>query len=319
MSIYHHWKNTFRIAAVGTAMSLAFAGSAMAQQCPDWQLGGIPITTDSETAWVPQQYPLFAGGGLDLAACSSVDGVGRVTPAPNFTLQYDALTLGRDLEFRVETDCDTTLLINDSTGAWHFNDDANGTLQPAIRLAGAPSGQYDIWVGTYGGSSCQATLVAETFPPSGGSSGGTPTQPAAPVCPEWSLGGTEVQLTAGGTETQQTTAGGTVDLFSDSCEMEAHGYVSQAPNFSLYYDPQDQTGPLNISVSGDCDTTLLVNDPTTAWLFNDDATDLQPALQIGGAQAGRYDIWVGTFGAPTCSASITMSAGSAPASPQSGK
>ena len=319
MTVYHYFKQSFMMAAAGAAVSVAFAGAAAAQQCPDWQLGGIPITTDAETAWVPQQYPLFAGGGLDLGACDSVEGVGRVTPAPNFTLQYDALTYGRDLEFRVETDCDTTLLINDSTGEWHFNDDANGTLQPAMRLPNAPSGQYDIWVGTFGSSSCQATLVAESFPPGDGSSGGTPTQPAAPVCPEWSLGGTEVQLMAGGTDTQQTMAGGNVDLFTNACDMQAHGYVSQAPNFSLYYDPQGQTGPLNISVSGDCDTTLLVNDPTTAWLFNDDANALQPALEISDAQAGRYDVWVGTYGASTCSASITMSAGAAPAAPQSGK
>ncbi|WP_068296574.1 hypothetical protein [Pararhodobacter sp. CCB-MM2] len=318
MSLYQNFKQGFLIAAAGAAFSTAMAGAAAAQQCPDWQLGGIPITTDAETAWVPQQYPLFAGGGLDLNACGTVQGVGRVTPAPNFTIQYDAMTFGRDLEFRVETECDTTLLINDSTGQWHFNDDANGTLQPAMRLPAAASGQYDVWVGTFGSQSCQATLVVESFPPAGGSTGGG--TPAAPTCPEWSLGGAEVRLNGGGTETRQVVAGGSVNLFDDQCGMQAHGYVAQAPDFSLYYDPAGSTAPLNISVQGQCDTLLLVNDPTTAWLFNDDATDLQPALEIADAQAGRYDIWVGTFGANTCQSSITISAApQAPAAPSNGK
>ena len=90
MSIYTRFKQGFLIAAAGGAVSVGLAGAAAAQQCPDWQLGGIPISTDAETAWTAQQYPLFAGGGLNLANCGSVQGVGYITPAPNFTLQYDA-------------------------------------------------------------------------------------------------------------------------------------------------------------------------------------------------------------------------------------
>lgn len=313
MSFMQTFKNGFLIAAAGAAMTTAFAGAASAQQCPDWQLGGIPITTDAETAWVPQQYPLFAGGGLDLSACTSVQGVGRVTPAPNFTLQYDARNMGRDLELRVQTDCDTTLLVNDSTGQWQFNDDANGTLQPSLRLANAPSGQYDIWVGTFGSQSCQATLVAETFAPGGGSNNGG--APATPTCPDWSLGGAEIRMNGGATERRDVTAGGSVNLFDNQCGVQAHGYVAQAPDFSLYFDPAGQVSTLNISVQAQCDTTLLVNDPSTAWLFNDDATDLNPALTIGDAQAGRYDIWVGTFGDQLCPSTITISA-AAPMAPQ---
>jgi len=318
VSIYQNFKHGFLVAAAGAALSVAAAGSAAAQQCPDWQLSGIPITTDAETSWVPQQYPLYAGGGLDLSLCTTlqgnggpVQGYGRVTPAPSFTLSYDARNMGRDLEFRVQSECDTTLLINDSTAQWLYNDDEDGTLSPRLRLPAAQSGRYDLWVGTYGAQSCQATLIVEAFPPA------SQVPPAAPTCPDWSLGGAEVNLVNGGSVSQSVVAGGSVNLFDNQCGIQAHGYVAQAPDFSLYFDPQGQVSTLNISVQGQCDTTLLVNDPNTNWVFNDDATDLQPAITIGDAVEGRYDIWVGTFGQSTCQSTITFSASSpVPQQPQ---
>lgn len=317
MSLTQFFKTGLLTAATGAALSIAAAGAASAQACPEWQLGGIPLTTDAETAWVPQQYPLFAGGALDLSACPGVPGVGYVTPAPNFTIQYDARNMGRDLEFRVETECDTTLLINQSNGEWVFNDDEDGTLQPRLRLANAPSGQYDVWVGSYSSQACQATLVAETFPP-GGSTGTTPPAPVS-TCPEWSLGGTEVNLVAGGTQSSSVVAGGPVDMFGNQCGIQAHGHITEAPNFSLYFDPQDADSTLTISADGECDTLILVNDPTTAWLFNDDANGLQPSLSIGSAQAGRYDIWVGTYGGGTCTTTFNASATGGAAAPSQGK
>ena len=67
MPLPRRLRQTFALALSGAAFSFALSGAAFAQQCPDWQLGGIPLNTDSETAWVAQQYPLFAGGGLDLS------------------------------------------------------------------------------------------------------------------------------------------------------------------------------------------------------------------------------------------------------------
>jgi len=308
MMFMSHFKHGLLLAAGGAMISLAATTSATAQQCPDWQIGGTPIATDAEVAWVPQQYPLFAGGGLDLGQCASVPGHGFINAAPNFSLSYDAMALGRDLEFRVESECDTTMLINDSAAQWHYNDDTNG-LQPAIRLAGAQTGRFDIWVGTYGSSACAATLIAETFEPAG--------QMPAAQCPDWSLGGAEVSLMQGGSETRSVVAGGSVNMFGNECGIQAHGYVAQGPDFTLYLDPQNQVTTLDISVQGECDTLLLVNDPSTNWIFNDDDIDLQPRIEIGDAQAGRYDIRVGTYGSALCNASMTVRATSpqAPAAP----
>ena len=252
---------------------------------------------------------MFAGGSLNLSACGQVAGHGNITAAPNFTVQYDDRGMGRDLEFRVESECDTVMLINDQSATWHFNDDEDGTLNPRLRLALAASGQYDVWVGTFGNQACQATLIAESFPgSSGGGTGG-----GAVTCPDWSLGGAQVALNAGASESRTVVAGGNVDLFRNagSCGVEGHGYVAQAPDFTLNYDSAGGSETLSIAVQGQCDTLLLVNDYAAQWLFNDDATDLQPRIEIPNASSGRYDIWVGTFGSSTCDSSITFSAGSA--------
>lgn len=313
MFVLSRFSTSVILASLGLATTLA-ATSAQAQQCPDWQLNGIPITTDAETAWAPQQYPMFAGGGLDLSACGSVPGLGHITAAPNFSITYDDRGMDRDLEFRVESQCDTTLLINTNSGEWEFNDDNEG-LNAGMRLPAATSGRYDVWVGTYGSQPCQATLIAETFEGGGAGAGAG----SGGMCPDWSLGGEGFRLTAGGRETVTVAAGGNVDMFSDNCAgIDAHGYVSAAPSASFYFDPSAGPAPLEISVNSTCDTLLLVNDPTTNWSFNDDSEGLMPGLSYGQASEGRYDVWVGTFGRNGCDATLSVSAGGSQA-PSGGK
>lgn len=307
MTLFSCAPKSLTIAAVGALVSFAAAGSAFAQQCPDWQLNGIPVSTDAEQAWVPQRYSMYAGGAVDLGQCGSLPGVGYVTAAPNFSLQYDDLGMGRDLELRVESECDTTMLINDSTAEWHFNDDNDG-LNAGMRLAGAPGGRYDIWVGTYGSTACQATLIAETFPPGNGAGAGAGGQGG--MCPDWQLGGQEVRLTAGSNQSVNVQAGGALDMFTDQCAgVDAHGYIDQAPSVTLYYDAAGRSETLELHVQSQCDTLMLVNDQAANWHFNDDHNSLMPGIIIPTAPDGRYDIWVGTYSQPGCQASLSMSAG----------
>ena len=311
-----------RTTAIAASLTLA-AGAASAQACPDWQLGGQQQTTDAEAAWVPQTYAATAGGPVNLGGCQTAMGaLGYVTAAPTFSIGYDARNMGRDLDFRVEAQgCDTVLLINDASAGWHFNDDSDGALTSRVRLAGAASGRYDVWVGTYGPQSCQASLVVETFPPSTGDTGTTGGgEQAAAQCPEWSLGGAEMRMTAGATETRDVVAGGGVNLFNaaQGCGIEGHGYVANAPDFTLYYEAPEANAELVISVQGQCDTLLLINDLNAQWLFNDDTNELQPQITIPAAASGRYDIWVGTFGADLCQSSMTVASNlpAPPAPPQ---
>ncbi|MBF9044777.1 hypothetical protein HKCCE4037_15650 [Rhodobacterales bacterium HKCCE4037] len=97
-------------------------------------------------------------------------------------------------------------------------------------------------------------------------------------------------------------AGGDIDL--SQCGYPG-GFVIERPDYS--FQILDIDGDLLVSVtSPGCDTVLLVNAPDGEWYFDDDtAGDLQPQLLVDVAP-GRLDIWVGTFGAETCEAELTL-------------
>ena len=141
---------------------------AAAETCPSFGESGTELTYDSDTVYSAQSNEVVAGGNIALADCDDVEGYGYIVENPDFTLQYDAQDRGRALEFRVEAECDAVLLINDSTANWQFNDDdtvddETVITDPRLRLADAPSGQYDIWVGTFGEETCDATLYIESW------------------------------------------------------------------------------------------------------------------------------------------------------------
>jgi hypothetical protein len=104
-----------------------------------------------------------AGGTVNLGNGSGVPDVGYVIHRPDVAVTFNAGNRHRALEFRVSAACDTVLLVNDAAGSWHFIDDADGSQNPRLRLPRARSGRYDVWVGTYGRNTCQATLTIETF------------------------------------------------------------------------------------------------------------------------------------------------------------
>ena len=49
-----------------------------------------------------------------------------------------------------------TLVINGPDGRWYCDDDGgNAGMNPAVRFGSPGSGQYDVWIGTYGNASNQ--------------------------------------------------------------------------------------------------------------------------------------------------------------------
>lgn len=143
------------------AAALAVVLPVAAQACPDYGYNGASLNYTSDQAWTPRAHPVTAGGSVNLANCPQ-PGVGYVAVGPDFTMQFSGNGMGRALEFRVEGNCDTVLLVNDARANWHFNDD-DGSINPRIRINSAPEGIYDIWVGTYDPSMCSAQLIVETF------------------------------------------------------------------------------------------------------------------------------------------------------------
>ncbi len=116
------------------------------------------------------------------------------------------------------------------------------------------------------------------------------------------------------TPSYRLNAGGGAPLASCP-NTTGRGYVSEAPSISLLLSEMaTDNGWLQFSVTASCDTTLLVNTPTTIWYFDDDSNgQFQPRLMIpnneafNGTEGGRLDVWIGTFDqGATCEATLEI-------------
>lgn len=104
-----------------------------------------------ETGFLPDPWEveMMSGGDVDLAlAIDEAECAGYATANPDLKLQWTQAETGL-LRLWVESEGDTTLVINDSNGVWHCDDDSAGGINPLVELNAAESGQFDIWVGSY--------------------------------------------------------------------------------------------------------------------------------------------------------------------------
>jgi len=70
---------------------------------------------------------------------------------------------GYRLVVSVLSDCDAALLVIRANSQWVYDDDSNGQADPRLELSNLGKGVLDVWVGTYNGEYCDATLTLETF------------------------------------------------------------------------------------------------------------------------------------------------------------
>ena len=104
----------------------------------------------------PHEVHLVAGGSLEASSINSSCS-GSIANAPDYRLHFD----GSTIYIGVRSSEDTTLVVNGPDGSWHCVDDVDG-LNPF--LGGSyGAGQYDIWVGTYGGGTTDATLYITEY------------------------------------------------------------------------------------------------------------------------------------------------------------
>jgi hypothetical protein len=122
------------ILAAGIAAA-SFAGLAAAQ---DWSLQPTFGTVNLNSGFTPDPYTVAITAG------------GMIANAPDFRLNFSAGSL--PLYISAYSSADTTLVVNGPDGSWYCNDDTNG-LDPALAWGSPQSGQYDIWIGTYGTNS----------------------------------------------------------------------------------------------------------------------------------------------------------------------
>nr|WP_156780839.1 peptidase S1 [Hyphomonas sp. Mor2] len=94
-----------------------------------------------------------------------------------------------------------------------------------------------------------------------------------------------VNVVIGGEVSARTSIGG------PSCR----GFISVEPDIKLHWNASEPK-PLTIKVDSDHDTTLVIKDPWSNWLCDDDSgLFLNAKIALTDAKPGRYDVWVGSI------------------------
>jgi hypothetical protein len=307
-----------RLFAASLLGTIALGGGA-AVACPSYQLAQGAVSYSGDQLMAPQSFVTQAGGDQSLDQCGlGVLGYGLFRSAPDFTFNLMQMG-GREVEFSVNSGCDTALLINTADGEWHFNDDGNGNLDPLLRMSNLSQleGQVDVWVGTFAGGGCQATLNVQAFggampmpvPVPAPAPVPVPVPVPAAICPNPSMVGPSLTLAGSQLLSPQAfvaQVGGQHSV--DNCPgIDGWGYANEAPSFTLYMSQMDAF-QFSAEVNSDCDPTLILRDGFGQYHFNDDGPNgLQPRIEVGGASMnGRVDIWVGSFGGSACQGTITF-------------
>ncbi len=138
--------------------------TGIAAACPDYNQTGAVWTLTGDDLYAQQGFQLTAGGPNSLLNCG-FQHTGYVTTAPTFTFYLSGMDQYR-LEMEVDGgSCDTVLLVNTAERSWFFDDDSAGNAQPFSQMRGGQylNGKVDVWMGTYSGEYCGATLLLETF------------------------------------------------------------------------------------------------------------------------------------------------------------
>ncbi|MBY6200038.1 hypothetical protein KUV65_01565 [Maritalea mobilis] len=149
--------------------------------CPNPAFNGTVLNYTGSQLYSRQSLGVLAGGSTRVSTCG-IGGGGYANAQPDYTLNLSGMQNYR-LVLDVDASCDSTMLVYAADGSWHYNDDGDGNLDPRIELT-QPSqlnGQLDIWVGTFGGNSCNATLNLETFASGSGTPQPQPPQPQPPA------------------------------------------------------------------------------------------------------------------------------------------
>ncbi|MBX3429436.1 MAG: peptidase S1 [Hyphomonadaceae bacterium] len=125
---------------------------------PDYSLDPAYGTIELVSGFQPDPHSMsiLAGGGYDASQISGC--VGWVATAPDYRVNFTAGSAGLPLIFSVQSDADTTLVINDAQGNWVCNDDTDG-LNPVVRFDTPASGQYDVWLGTFAEGSLEPSTL----------------------------------------------------------------------------------------------------------------------------------------------------------------
>ena len=122
---------------------------------PDVNADPIFETVNLRAGYTPDPYIVsLASGGTNDASMVASGCRGYIATAPDVRLNYSAGSL--PLILSVNSNADTTLVVNGPDGNWYCDDDGGNGLNPSLRFGSPMSGRYEIWVGTYGSTDTAA-------------------------------------------------------------------------------------------------------------------------------------------------------------------
>ncbi|MET0183706.1 MAG: peptidase S1 [Caulobacterales bacterium] len=141
-------KTLLRTIAAMAVLAAAGAGMASAQnfnQNPTY--GSVNLSAGFSPD--PMQVTVRSGGSINAAQSIGGACTGYIANAPDYRVNYTPGSY--PLIISVNSSQDTTLIVNGPDSRWYCDDDSgNAGLNPMVRFNQPASGQYDIWIGTYG-------------------------------------------------------------------------------------------------------------------------------------------------------------------------
>lgn len=153
-------------------LALAVAFTALSASAPD-TASAQNISSDPHYGRItlrggfmpdPHVVKLTAGGSQTVNVGNGECTYGQVSQRPDVNLTYEG-NGSRTLYIYAVSDDDITLLVNMPNASWRCDDDGLGNLDPVLVIRNAPSGLYNIWVGTYGSEMTSATLYISEIDP----------------------------------------------------------------------------------------------------------------------------------------------------------
>lgn len=246
------------------------------------------FTAESPRQVLAQRATLYAQDAMDpLDPANYCAGHGRFDAA-DAVLTLDQAERGLSIFARSEVDL--TLAVRAPDGRWLCNDDSFG-LDPAVIFDEAPAGDYLVFVGAFGqGREGVFDLFAGRGAPSWDGrvfEVGTPRQGTFALDPDQAGLGAQL-LTRGAVVARDPMSSLPIGSFCP-------GYTgADAPDAVMTMaEPAEM---ISLFAASTTDLVLAVRAPDGQWFCNDDANGLNPAVQIFGARAGDYLVYVGAYG-----------------------
>ena len=233
----------------------------------------------------PITFDVVSGGDIAIKPLALGDNcLGHAAANPDFVVD---LAAGFErLTFLIAAAEDTTLIINLPNGSWSCNDDTNG-LNPALVFYKPAPGRYQVWIGSYAAETFDDAVLylAESGPEALPT---TATGPDPSRDPHYG----EIALARGFQPSPyalQVLGGGRSNLADHLADADCSGYVSEAPDYSVYLS--EDMADLRFAVYSPAAMTLLINGADGRWHCRAGG---DPAVSFAYALSGLYDVWIGS-------------------------